>query len=83
MSPFAVRSGLHSVLLFGDKAPQGWPYTKGEIIIGNNVWLGDNVCVLPGVTIGDNVIVGANSVVTKDIETNTVAAGVPAKEIKN
>ena len=57
-------------------------YTKGEIIIGNNVWLGDNVCVLPGVTIGDNVIVGANSVVTKDIETNTVAAGVPAKEIK-
>ena len=56
--------------------------TKGPITIGNNVWLGNNVCVMPGVTIGDGVIVGANSVVTQDIPAFTVAAGVPAKVIK-
>lgn len=58
-------------------------FSKGIIVIGNNVWLGNNVCVMPGVTIGDGVIVGANSVVTKDIPPYCVAAGVPAKTIKN
>ena len=48
---------------------------------GNNVWLGNNVCVMPGVTIGDGAIVGTNSLVTHDIPSFTVAAGVPAKEI--
>lgn len=57
-------------------------YSKGSVIIGNNVWLGDNVVILPGVTIGNNVIVGANAVVTKALPDNCVAAGVPAKIIK-
>lgn len=61
---------------------QGLEYAK-PIIIGNNVWLGGNVCVLPGVTIGDNVVIGAGSVVTKDIPSNVVAAGNPCKIIKN
>ena len=52
------------------------------MVIGNNVWLGDKVTVLPGVKIGDNVIVGANSVVSKDIPDGVIAAGVPAKVIK-
>ncbi len=56
--------------------------SKGEITIGNNVWIGDKVSILSGVTIGDNVIIGANSVVTKDIPSNAMAAGVPAKIIK-
>lgn len=56
--------------------------SKGRIVIGKNVWLGDRVSILGGVTIGDNVIVGANSVVTHDIPSNCVAAGVPAKVIK-
>lgn len=56
--------------------------SKGEVIIGNNVWLGDKVAVLSGVHIGNNVIVAANSVVTKDIPDDCVAAGVPAKVIK-
>ena len=56
--------------------------SKGEIVIGNNVWLGDKVTILGGVHIGDNVIIGANSVVTKDIPSNTMAAGIPAKVIK-
>lgn len=57
-------------------------YSKGKVVIGNNVWLGDNVMIMPGVTIGDNVIVGANAVVTKNIESNCVVAGVPAEVIK-
>lgn len=52
------------------------------ILIGNNVWLGGNVIVLPGVKIGDGCIIGAGSVVTKDIEANSVATGVPCKVIK-
>ena len=54
----------------------------GGIKVGNNVWFGGNVCVMPGVTIGDNVVIGAGSVVTKNIPSNTVAAGVPCKVIK-
>ena len=57
--------------------------TKGPIIIGKNVWIGDKATILAGVTIGDNVIVGANSVVTKDIPSNTMVAGVPARILKS
>jgi len=52
------------------------------IIIGNNVWIGTNVTVLKGVTIGDGAIIAAGSVVTKDVPANCMAAGVPAKVIK-
>ncbi|MBY5944378.1 sugar O-acetyltransferase [Photobacterium rosenbergii] len=53
-----------------------------EITIGNDVWFGANVTVCPGVTIGDNVVVGAGSVVTKDLPANTVCVGSPAKPIR-
>lgn len=52
------------------------------ILIGNNVWLGGNVIVLPGVEIGDGCVIGAGSVVTKDIEANSVATGIPCNVIK-
>lgn len=51
---------------------QGLEYAK-PIKVGNNVWIGGNVCVLPGVTIGDNVVIGAGSIVNKDIPSNVVA----------
>ena len=57
-------------------------FSKGETIIGNNVWIGDKVTILPGVHIGDNVIVAANSVLTKDVPNNAIVAGVPAKVIR-
>jgi acetyltransferase-like isoleucine patch superfamily enzyme len=57
-------------------------YSKGPIVIGNNVWLGNNVCIMPSVTIGDGAIIGANSVVTHDIPAFSIAAGIPAKVIK-
>ncbi|MNP65237.1 putative acetyltransferase [compost metagenome] len=51
--------------------------------IKRNAWLGAGVTVCPGVTIGENSVIGAGSVVTKDVPSNTVYAGVPAKFIKN
>ena len=56
--------------------------TAKPVTIGDDVWIGGNVTVLPGVTIGDNVIVAAGAVVTKDIPSNSIAAGVPAKVIR-
>lgn len=52
------------------------------VTIGNDVWIGGNVTILPGVTIGDRAVIAAGAVVTKDIPANTVAGGVPAKVIK-
>ena len=52
------------------------------ITIGDNVWLGGGVIVLPGVTIGDNTVVGAGAVVTKDLPPNVVAVGNPARTIR-
>ena len=52
------------------------------VVIGNNVWLGTRVIVLPGVKIGEGSVIGAGSVVTRDIPFRVVAAGVPAKVIR-
>nr|WP_274606323.1 DapH/DapD/GlmU-related protein [Lactobacillus delbrueckii] len=50
--------------------------------MGKRVWLGANVTVLPGVTIGDGAIIAAGAVVTKDVPARTIAAGVPARVVK-
>ena len=60
---------------------KGLEYAK-PIKVGNNVWIGGNVCVMPGVTIGDNAVIGAGSVVNKDIPSNSVAVGNPCKVMK-
>lgn len=57
-------------------------HTTSPIAIGNNVWIADKVSILKGVKIGDNVVIGANSVVTKDIPSNSIAVGCPARVIK-
>lgn len=54
-----------------------------SVTIGSNVFIGYGSTILPGVKIGDNVVIGANSVVSKNIPSNVVAAGVPAKIIKS
>ena len=56
--------------------------SKGEIVIGNNVWVGDKTTILAGVHLGDNVIVAANAVVNKSFPSNCLIGGVPAKIIK-
>lgn len=55
----------------------------GKITVGNNVHIGVNAIIMPNVVIGDNVIIGAGAVVTKDIPSNSVAVGVPARSIKS
>lgn len=54
----------------------------GRIIVGNNVWIGANVTVLPGVTIGDDAVVAAASVVTKDVPARSIVIGSPAKVVR-
>ena len=55
---------------------------KGDTIIGNDVWIGQNVTILPGVHIGDGAIIGANSVVTKDIPAYHIAGGNPCRIVR-
>ena len=55
---------------------------KRDVRVGHNVWIGYGACVLRGCTLGDNAIVGTNSVVTRDLPANAVAAGIPAKVLR-
>lgn len=55
---------------------------KGDIIIGNDVWIGFEAVILAGVTIGNGAIIGSRAVVTKDVEPYSIVGGVPAKEIR-
>ena len=55
---------------------------KGDILVGNSVWLGYDCIIMPGVTIGDGAVVGAGSVVTKDVPAYSVVAGNPAEVVK-
>ncbi|MBO4866476.1 MAG: CatB-related O-acetyltransferase [Ruminococcus sp.] len=55
---------------------------KGDTVIGNDVWIGQNAVILPGVHIGDGAIIGANSVVGGDVEPYTIVAGDPAKVLR-
>lgn len=61
---------------------EGHPASKGDIIIGNDVWIGMDAKILSGVTIGDGAVIATNSLVTKDVEPYTIVGGNPAKEIK-
>ena len=63
------------------KVDRSWD-NKGDIIIGNDVWIGYEAVILAGVHIGDGAIIGARAVVTKDVPPYTIVGGVPAKPIK-
>ena len=57
-------------------------YSKGPVVIGDNVWIGERACILAGVTIGCGAVIAANAVVTHDVPANSIVGGVPAKIIK-
>ena len=65
------------------KARRGYGAFAKPVRIGNDVWIGGNVTILPGITIGNNVVIAAGAVVTKDIPDNSLVGGVPAKLIRN
>lgn len=69
-----------------DSSPEEPPinreYSMSEVKIEDNVWIGESVSILPGVSIGRGAIIGANSVVTKNIDSNCIAVGNPAKVVK-
>ena len=62
---------------------RGFRCTAKPIKIGNDVWIGANCTIFPGVTIGDNVIIGANSVVNRSIESDSIAFGAPARVMRS
>ena len=59
------------------------PFVKSTVTLKNDCWIGAGAILLPGVTIGEKAIVGAGAVVTKDVETNSVVAGIPSRKIKS
>lgn len=76
-------TGLYTVSHPLDAERRNEGFVSGRpITIGKNVWMGGGCTVLPGITIGDNSVIGAGSVVTKDIPANVIAAGNPAKVLK-
>ena len=75
----SIYTACHSTDPIERNTRQEW---AKPVTIGNNVWIGGSVTILPGVTIGDNVTIGAGSVVVSDIPSSTVAVGNPCKVVK-
>ena len=71
-----------NVLWESAKQYKGHPKTKGDVVIGNDVWIGTEALILSGVTIGDGAVIGARSVVVLDVPPYAVVAGNPAKIVK-
>ncbi len=75
--PFAIFGTGWTNAMEGKSYP-----TKGDTIVGNDVWIGYKVIIMPGIKIGDGAIIATNSTITKDVAPYTVVGGNPAKEIK-
>ena len=81
---FADRLSSYPFSIFGawgEPDPGAWP-NKGGITIGNDVWIGWDATILPGVTVGDGAIIAAKSVVSRDVEPYTIVAGNPAQPVR-
>ena len=78
---FITHEGAHWVLKGKDPEKYRYTFGYGRITVGNNVYIGTRCTILRGVTIGDNVIVGACTLINKDLAPGGVYAGVPAKRI--
>ncbi|MBO6534536.1 MAG: CatB-related O-acetyltransferase [Muricauda sp.] len=75
--PFAIFGGAWQDAMKGKSYP-----TKGDTVIGNDVWIGHDATIMPGVQIGHGAIIATKAVVTKNVEPYTIVGGNPAKEIK-
>lgn len=74
--PFRVLWGLSGAWT------DGHPRPEEDIVVGNDVWIGADALILPGVNIGDGAVVGARAVVARDVRPYAIAAGVPARELR-
>ena len=74
--------GLQHQNIFGSTVPAGFPYSKGEVIIGSDVWIGSGVTIMSGIHIGDGAVIAAGSHVVKDVSPYEIVGGNPAKHIK-
>lgn len=83
IAPFCYITDYDHVTKDRDKPIKVQGYKSAVIEIGKNVWIGAKTVILKGVTIGNNSVVGAGSVVTRDVPANSVAVGSPARVIKN
>ena len=80
-----ITDNSHGIFIEGElkMRPVERPlYSKGEVFIGRNVWIGDKVTILPGIHIGEGSIIAANTVVTKNVPSFSVCAGNPGKIVK-
>jgi virginiamycin A acetyltransferase len=75
--PFAIFGNGWEHAMEGKQYP-----SKGDTIIGNDVWIGFNATIMPGIKVGDGAIIATNSTVTKDVSPYSIVAGNPAKEIR-
>jgi len=73
--PFSVIWPAYSYI-------KGHPKSKGFVVIGNDVWIGRNAMIMSGVHIGDGAVVGAGSIITKDVPPYAIVAGNPAKVVR-
>lgn len=81
----AISPNVTIITSSGPESPKLKKYKlekRKKVIIKNDSWIGTGVIILPGITIGEGSICGAGSVVTKDVEPNTIVAGIPAKLIR-
>lgn len=76
MYPIRMALGIDGAL------EDGLPFSRGPVLIGNDVWLGWECLVMSGVTIGDGAVVAARSVVTRDVPPYGIVAGVPARHVR-
>lgn len=76
-SPYFSRNGSNSQRMSGMPG-----ITGGDIVIGNDVWIGYEAVILAGVTIGDGAIIGTRALVTRDVAPYTIVGGVPARELR-
>ena len=82
-SGFGPYSMIHTANhVFDEGKVNMTKWTKEPVVIGENCWIGMGCCILPGVTIGNRVIIGAGSVVVKDIPSDVIAVGNPCRPIK-
>lgn len=68
--------------IFPDDSSNDGYYPKGDTVVGNDVWIGTEAIIMPGIKIGDGAIIAARAVVTRNVEPYTIVGGVPAKLIK-